>query len=395
MFEGRDAWAEIDLDAIAHNTQALKGWVGQRTHLLAIVKANGYGHGALPVARTALENGATWLGVNFSNEGVQLRQVGITAPILLVGHTPLGQAHEVVANRLTPTVNDPALADALNTAAAQQGIVQPVHVKVDTGLTRYGVLPDEVAPLVRHIASLPHLRCEGLFTHFASADAADKSSVLRQLDVYHDTVHRLEQEGIAVPIKHVAASGAVLDLRQTHLDMVRCGITIYGCYPSDEVSHEIGLRPALSLKGRIARLRTIPAGAGVGYGATFVTTHSTRAALAPIGYADGIRRPYSNRGSVLVRGKRAPVLGRVSMDQMTVDVSDIPEAVEGDEVVLIGRQGNDEISAEEMAGIMGTINYEVLVGISARVPRVYLRGGREVGYTTLTENTVHFDTARY
>ncbi len=385
MFQGRAAWAEIDLDAIAHNVRALKECIGPKVHLLAIVKANGYGHGAIPVARTALQAGATWLGVNFADEGVQLRQAGVTAPILLVGYTASWQAATVAAHRLTPTVNSLDVAEALN-AAASPSAPLPVHVKVDTGLSRYGMMPDEIVPFVHRLAQMRGLRFEGLFSHFASADQTDKTSARRQLAIYLDTVARLKQAGIDVPIRHIGASGATLDMPETHLDMVRCGITVYGLYPSDEASRQVSLRPALSLKARVARLRMLPPGTGVGYGATFVTSRPTLAALVPLGYADGIKRSYSNRGAVLVHGQRARLLGRVSMDQLVVDVTDIAGVIEGDEVALIGRQGDDAISADDMASIMATINYEVVVGLSARLPRVYYRDGRQVGYTTLYES---------
>ena len=385
MFQGRWAWAEIDLDAIDHNVRALKALIGEKTQLLAIVKANAYGHGALPVARTVLEAGATWLGVNTCDEGVQLRQAGIAAPIIVLGYTPAAQAATIVANRLTPTVNTIEVAEALNAAAAASHPLH-IHIKVDTGLTRYGMLPDEVVPFARRLANLPNLRLEGLFTHFASADDADKTSARRQFAIYIETLRQLSKAGFVIPLRHVAASGATLDMPETHLDMVRCGISIYGLYPSRDVSHSIGLRPALRLKARVARLRTLPPGTGVGYGATFVTTRATRIALLPLGYADGIKRSYSNRGSVLVAGRRADVVGRVSMDQMAVDVTDIDGVAEGDEVVLIGRQGNDEITCDEMAETMGTINYEVVVGLSPRLPRIYVRDGKEVGWTSLVSH---------
>ena len=385
MVQGRWSWAEIDLDAIAHNTRALKCLVGEKTQLLAVVKANAYGHGVLPVARTALEAGAAWLGVNLCDEGVQLRQAGIKAPILTLGYTPPTQAATVVANRLTPTINTIEIAEALN-AVADPANPLAVHVKVDTGLSRYGMMPDEVTPFAQRLAQMKGLRLEGLFTHYASADEADKTSVRKQFAVYMDTLARLKQVGIAIPIRHTAASGATLDMPETHLDMVRCGVAIYGMWPSDQVSRPISLQPALSLKARIARLRTLPAGTGIGYGGTFVTSRPTVAALLPIGYADGIKRSYSNRGTVLVHGQRARVLGRVSMDQMVVDVTGIPDVAEGDEVMLIGRQGKDEITCDEMAGVMGTINYEVTVGLAPRLPRVYWRGGKEVGYSTLVIN---------
>jgi len=387
MYQGRWAWAEIDLDAIANNVRALKAWVGEKTQVLAIVKGNGYGHGALPVAHTALDAGATWLGVNMCDEGVQLRQAGIKAPILLVGFTPPTQAATVAANRLTPTINTIEVAEALN-AVADPAYPLAVHVKVDTGLSRYGMMPDEVVPFAQRIAQMKGLRLEGLLTHFASADDADKTSARKQIEIYLETLARLNQAGISIPLRHVAASGATLDMPETHLDMVRCGIVVYGLYPSPDVSHAIGLRPALSLKARVARLRTLPAGTGIGYGASFVTSQPTVVALIPIGYADGIKRSYSNKGSVLVRGKRAHVVGRVSMDQLVVDVSDIAGVAEGDEAVLIGRQDGDEITCDDMAALMGTINYEVVVGLTPRLPRVYLQGGREVGQTTLVRSVL-------
>jgi alanine racemase len=392
MFQGRAAWAEIDLDAVAHNVRALKTKVGDRTQLLAIVKANGYGHGALPVAETALEAGATWLGVNMCDEGVQLRHADIDAPILVVGHTPVCQAETVVRHRLTPTVNTIELAEALNAYASPSNPL-PVHVKVDTGLSRFGMLPDQVTPFVLRIQEMSGLHFQGLFTHFASADSADKSSARRQLQVYLDTLARLSAAGVLVEVRHVAASGAALDMPETHLDMVRCGITIYGLYPSDEVDHTIGLKPALSLKSCIARLRELPPGTGVGYGATYVAERPLPAALVPIGYADGIKRSYSNRGCVLVRGRRAPVIGRVSMDQLVVDVSAIAGVAEGDEVTLIGRQGGAEITCDEMATVMGTINYEVVVGLAPRLPRIYMRNGQEAGYSTLVEHVDMVDAS--
>jgi alanine racemase len=382
MLQGRWAWAEIDLDAIVHNVRTLKAWVGDKTQLLAIVKSNAYCHGAVPVARAALEAGATWLGVNLCDEGVQLRQAGIEAPILVVGFTPPSQATAIVANRLTPTVNTIEMAEALNAVASLADPLS-VHVKVDTGLSRYGMMPEEIVPFCTRITQMKGLRLEGLFTHFASADETDKGSARKQFTSYLETLSLLKQAGISIPLRHVAASGATLDMPETHLDMVRCGIAVYGLYPSAEVSRALHLHPALSLKGRVARLRLLPPGTGVGYGATFVTTRPTLAALIPIGYADGLKRAYSNKGMALVRGKRARLIGRVSMDQMTVDVTDIPGVAEGDEAVLIGRQGDDEITCEEMAGVIGTINYEIVVGLAPRLPRIYRRGGQEVSRTTL------------
>lgn len=384
MFEGRWAWAEVDLDALAHNVRVFKTLVGDKTLLAIVLKANACSHGAVPAARTVLAAGADWLAVNTCDEGVQLRRAGIGARTLLLGYTPASQAATVVANRLTPTVNTIEMAEALSALAGATNPL-PIHVKVDTGLSRYGLLPDEIVPFCQRLSALPGIRLEGLFSHFASADAADKTAARRQVAIYTDTVNRLKEAGITIPLRHLAASGAILDMPETYLDMVRCGISAYGLYPSDEVSRAIPLRPTMSLKARIARLRTLPPGTGVGYGSTFITARPTLAALIPIGYADGVKRGYSNKGTLLVHGRRVPVIGRVSMDQLTIDVTDVPGVAEGDEVVLVGEQGDERITWEEYATVLGTIIHEVIVGIAPRVPRVYIQDGREVGYTTLVE----------
>ena len=376
-------WAEIDLDAIAHNVRQLKRHIGERVKLTAVVKANAYGHGAVPVARTALENGAERLAVNRVVEGIELRRAGIAAPILILGYSPPWEAEAIVRHDLTPTITEREVALALARAAASQGKTVPVHVKVDTGMGRFGLLPKEVVDFVKGLADFPNLRLEGLYTHFATADEADKSHTRRQFGIFLDVLKRLEEAGIEVPIRHAANSAATLDLPETHLDMVRCGIAIYGLYPSAEVSHSIPLKPAMSLKSRVARLRTLPAGSCISYGCTYVTSSPTRVALVPVGYGDGYHRLLSNRGQVLIRGRRTPILGRVCMDQFVVDVSDIPGVRLDDEVVVFGRQGEEEICAEEVAAWAQTINYEVTTSVLPRVTRVYLRGGRAVAVRPL------------
>ena len=376
-------WAEIDLDAIAHNVRQLKRHIGERVKLTAVVKANAYGHGAVPVARTALENGAERLAVNRVVEGIELRRAGIAAPILILGYSPPWEAEAIVRHDLTPTITEREVALALARAAASQGKTVPVHVKVDTGMGRFGLLPKEVADFAKGLADFPNLRLEGLYTHFATADEADKSHTRRQFGLFLDVLKRLEEAGIKVPIRHAANSAATLDLPETHLDMVRCGIAIYGLYPSAEVSHSVPLKPAMSLKSRVARLRTLPAGSCISYGCTYVTSSPTRVALVPVGYGDGYHRLLSNRGQVLICGRRAPILGRVCMDQFVVDVSDIPGVRLDDEVVVFGRQGEEEISAEEVAAWAQTINYEVVTALMPRVTRVYLRGGRAVAVRPL------------
>ena len=376
-------WAEIDLDAIAHNVRQLKRHIGERVKLTAVVKANAYGHGAVPVARTALENGAERLAVNRVVEGIELRRAGIAAPILILGYSPPWEAEAIVRHDLTPTITEREVALALAKAAASQGKTVPVHVKVDTGMGRFGLLPKEVVDFAKGLADFPNLRLEGLYTHFATADEADKSHTRRQFGIFLDVLKRLEEAGIEVPIRHAANSAATLDLPETHLDMVRCGIAIYGLYPSAEVSHSVPLKPAMSLKSRVARLRTLPAGSCISYGCTYVTSSPTRVALVPVGYGDGYHRLLSNRGQVLIRGRRTPILGRVCMDQFVVDVSDIPGVRLDDEVVVFGRQGEEEISAEEVAAWAQTINYEVVTALMPRVTRVYLRGGRAVAVRPL------------
>jgi alanine racemase len=389
-------WAEVNLDAIAHNTRKLKRLIGEKTELMAVVKANGYGHGAVPVAETALSNGASRLAVHRTLEGIQLRQAGITAPILIMGYTLPAEAETIVRWDLTPTVNTPEQTQALSTAAAlhppfippnrgERGGVLPIHVKVDTGLGRFGLLPDEVVDFVRAISEMPGLVLEGLYTHFAMADAADKAYTLQQFEIYLEVVKRLEEAGLAIPIKHAACSAATLDLPQTHLDMVRCGIALYGLRPSDEVEPSISLRPALALKSRVARVRTLPAGSSISYGCTYTTREPTVVALVPVGYGDGYHRLLSNRGQVLVRGQRAPIVGRVCMDQLVVKVSHIPSVQQDDEVVLLGQQGDGRITAEEVATWAETINYEVTTSLLPRVTRVYLKSGQVVAVHSLDE----------
>lgn len=371
-------WAEIDLDAIAYNVRAFKRRVGEWVEVYAVVKANAYGHGAVPVARAALEAGATRLAVHRAAEGVELRRAGLDAPILLMGYTPPAGAEQVVRWRLTPSLITAEFAQALSAQAMAAGLAVPVHVKVDTGMSRYGLLPDEIVPFAQALQALPGLRLEGLFTHFATADAADQTHVRKQLTVFQDVLAALRAAGITVPQVHAANSAATMRLPETHFDAVRIGIAMYGLDPSDEWPPVFEIRPVLALKSRVSRVRELPAGAGISYGRTFVTAAPTTVALVPVGYGDGYHRILSNRGSVLIRGQRAPIRGRVCMDQFVVEVSHIPGVQQDDEVVLVGRQGDACIRAEEVARLAETINYEVTTSLLPRVTRVYLKGGQIV-----------------
>jgi alanine racemase len=386
MPAGIITWAEIDLDAVARNVSSFKRHVGENVEVMAVVKANAYGHGAVPVGKAALEAGATRLAVHRAAEGGELRQARIEAPILVMGYTPPDDARAVVRWRLTPSVITLEAARALSQEAAAVGVTLPVHIKVDTGMGRWGLLPDEVVEFVRALQNLPSLRLEGIFTHFATADCTNASHVVSQLEVFNRVLADVRHAGFDVPVVHAANSAATMRLPAAHFKAVRIGIAMYGMEPSSEWQSVFPLQPVLTLKSTVNRVRRLPAGSGISYGRTFVTQRSTLAALVPVGYGDGYHRSLSNRGCVLIRGQRAPILGRVCMDQCVVDVTHIPGVQQDDEVVLIGRQGQEVISAEEVARLAGTINYEVTTSLLPRVSRLYLREGRVVSAASLADS---------
>lgn len=365
-------WAEVDLDAITANVRAFCRFVGPKVLVIAVVKANAYGHGAVPVARAALRGGASHLAVHRLLEGVELRQAGIGAPILVMGYVPPDGADEIVRWGLTPTVTTMEFARALSARAQAAGLTVPVHVKVDTGMGRFGLMPEEVLPFVQTLVSLPGIYLEGLFTHFCTADSAAPSYMQTQFRRFLDVLEGLNGAGISVPIRHACNSAATMRLPQAHLDAVRPGIAIYGLDPSSEWPPVFPLRPAMTLKSRVVRVQTVPPGWGIGYGRTYIPDRPMRVALLPVGYGDGYHRILSNRGAVLLHGQRAPVLGRVSMDQIVVDVSHIPQVQEGDVAVVFGCQGEAKLRAEEVAAWAGTINYEVTTSILPRVVRIYV-----------------------
>ncbi|MFZ5633196.1 MAG: alanine racemase [Bacillota bacterium] len=370
------AWAEIDLGAVSHNIREIRRVTDPRAEVMAVVKANAYGHGAVEVSRAALANGATRLAVARSAEGIELRRAGIGAPILVLGYTPPGLIREVVEYSLEQTVYGVEYALMVNKQAAGMGVKVPVHIKIDTGMGRLGVMAGSGSSVaeVKKIAALPHLEPAGIFTHFAAADSADKSFTARQWESFTGIIADLSREGLEFPLKHCANSAAILDLPESCLNLVRAGIILYGLYPSMEVSRQkVDLRPVMFFKTRVAQVKEVPAGFSVSYGCTYITEKATVIATLPVGYADGYSRRLSSRGEVLIRGRRAPVVGRVCMDQCMVDVGNIPGVVSGDEVVLFGRQGDRVLAVEEVAGWIGTINYEVVCLVGARVPRIYVR----------------------
>lgn len=372
---GRPTWIEIQREALVENVRQIRRRIGPERLLMAVVKANGYGHDASLVAPIFLEAGADRLAVATLAEAVPLRQAGVTAPILILGYTPAWQAEAAVRLELTATVYDLETARALDQAAAALGRRIPVHVKVNTGMNRLGLLPEAVPPFLAAMQTYRHLNVEGIFTHFATADAEDKTFAHEQLGRFQRLLAELEAAGLRPPLAHAANSAATLTLPQAHLDMVRCGIALYGLDPDvDECPLPPGFRPALSWKAQVAHVMALQPGDGVSYGHEFVASRPMVAAVIPVGYADGFPRAPLHWRNVLIHGAPAPILGRVCMDQTIVDVTDIVASAgpvrQGDEVVLIGRQGRQELSAEEVGRRLGTINYDVVSRILARVPRV-------------------------
>jgi alanine racemase len=368
-------WAEIDLDAIAHNVRQLKRLLGPTVQLTAVVKGEAYGHGAVPVSRCALAAGADRLAVASPREALELRRAGVDGPLLILGPTPPWQAERLVAQEIMATVMSLPTSRALSRAAAAAGVTATVHIKVDTGMGRYGLLPDEVLPFALALRELPALNVEGLWTHFATAEDMDTSYLHQQLGTFLAVAEQLRQNGIAVPLRHAANTAAAVCHPESRLDMVRCGLAVYGLYPSGRCRAALELRPAMTLKSRVCRLRWLPEGSSISYGRIYQTTRPTLVAFVPIGYADGLRRALSNRGSLLIRGQRVPLVGRICMDGCMADVTAIEGVQEGDEAVLLGHQGQAEITADEIAESLATISYEVVTTVGPRVPRVYLPDG--------------------
>ena len=365
----RPVWAEISLSALRHNMRQIRSLLKPGVIFCPIIKADGYGHGAIPLAHEAAALGAGYLGVAILDEAAALRAGGITLPILILGYTPPQAAPFVVSNHITQTIFSKEQAEALSAAAVNLGMSVKVHVKVDTGMTRIGVRPEEAAAFCSYVSSLPNIVLEGMFTHFASSDSADRSYCLKQFERFQAALAAVEASGIRLAIKHCANSAAILSMPEAQMDMVRAGIILYGLKPSDECPTPIELRPAMQLKARLAMVKQVPPGVGVSYGSIFHTQKDSTLATIPIGYADGYTRMLSKKAEVLVRGERAPVVGRICMDQCMADVTHIAEAAVGDEVLLFG---GAKLPADELAAHLGTINYEIVCMVGKRVPRVYV-----------------------
>ena len=372
-------WAEVDLDAIWENMVHMKENIAENTKILAVIKTDGYGHVGVPIAKM-LEQLDFMFGYAAATyeEAHVLREAGVKKPILILGYTFPYCYEELIRDEIRPAVYRRDTVEELAAAAVKVGQKAKVHIKVDTGMGRIGITPDEEGlEFVRFLIEHPELEVEGIFTHFAKSDEADKTSANHQLELFQNFIDKIQTElGITIPVKHCSNSAAILEMPQANMDMVRAGITTYGLYPSEEVSKDIvPLRAAMSLYSHIVYCKMIHAGQSVSYGGLFTAQKDTRVATIPVGYGDGYPRSLSGRGYVLIHGKRAPILGRVCMDQFMVDISEIPEAMDGDKVTLLGMDGTERITAEELGELSGRFNYEFVCDLGKRIPRVYIQHG--------------------
>ncbi len=411
-------YARIDLGAVEDNILSLRQLTGKNVRFMAVVKADAYGHGAVRVAEKAIEAGVAWLGVARFHEAEELRKAGINAPILIFGRTSPVLTEKIAGFDLTPTVYSVEMAEEFSCQAVKKGVKINAHLKIDTGMGRVGLLPDsrraeavfsgksgriqttesssvsgvidaglnmgvtkipcisneKSVSEIKAMLALPAFELQGIYTHFASADSYDKSYARYQLDIFNSLLNDLKKEKIVFEICHAANSAAIIDFPESHFDMVRAGIAMYGLYPSDEINREkVNLKPAMELRSEVSFVKTVPKGFKVSYGMTYETVQRTVIASVPIGYADGFSRLLSSKGVMLVKGIRAPVVGRVCMDQTLIDVGHIPDVKIGDKVVIIGVQDKESISADEIAGLIGTINYEIVSSLTARVPKLFFQ----------------------
>ena len=382
MKEYRRICADIDLDALTHNLDEIHRCIRKETKIIAVVKADGYGHGAVPLAEVMEKREDVWgYAVATPEEAEELYTNGIKKPILILGYTPPEYAaNMIVQENLRPAVFSLIRAKQLSEEAMRQDKICKIHIKLDTGMSRIGFqVTEQSADEIAQIAKLPHIMIEGIFTHFSKADETDKAFTKKQEAAYEQMITWLKERQVSIPVHHVSNSAGIVDLPEYNKDIVRAGIILYGLWPSDEVNKEnIDLQPLLSLKSHVVHVKELEPGRIISYGGTFEVEHPMRIATVPVGYADGYPRSLSNQGYVLIHGKKAPILGRVCMDQFMVDVSLIPEASQGDEVTLIGRDGEESITMEELGELSGRFNYELACCLNKRVPRIYTRDGKVV-----------------
>ena len=372
-------YAAVDLDAVLYNLESMKKNIHRDTKIIAVLKADGYGHGAVPLAREIAPLSYIWgIAVATVEEGMELRRAGISKPILILGYTYEEDYETIVREDFRPAVFKISMANRLSEEAVKAGKTIKIHIKVDTGMTRIGYRDiKKDVPEILAISNLPGVEIEGIFTHFARADETDTAPAYTQLNKYLEFLRELEKMGLSIPVKHCSNSAGIIRIPEANFDAVRAGVILYGMYPSQEVEKEpVPLRPVMEIKSHIAYIKTVEPGVEVSYGGTYTTQKVTRIATIPVGYADGYARGLSNKGSVLIRGRRAPILGRVCMGQFMVDVTEIPEARELDEVTLLGKDGVERITMEELGEISGRFNYEFACCISKRVPRIYIKNGQ-------------------
>jgi len=363
----RPTWAQVDLKNLAYNFNLIKKKLSAKTKVLVTIKADAYGHGLIPVAKKLVSCGVDFFGVASIDEGIKLRQADIRLPILVMGLMLKNDITPLFGFRLTPTISDEKIATAINNKARSLGKTINVHIKVDTGMGRIGVLHEEAFDFIKKIHKLKYIKIEGIFTHFAIADT-NRDFTYYQIGLFNRLISRLEKQGIHIPLAHAANSLGVLDYKKSHFNMVRPGLVIYGLYPKEDLNIE--LKPVLSLKTRVIYIKEVSKGSGISYGHEYITKKKTKIATLPIGYGDGYPRNLSNRASVLINGKRFKISGRICMDQIMVDVGGSKVKV-GDEAVLIGVQGKNKITVEELADLSGTIPYEIVCGLGSRIPRLY------------------------
>lgn len=367
--------AEIDLDAVAYNIKNIRKKVKKETMIMGVVKADAYGHGAVEVSKVLLYNGADWLGVAMIDEAVQLRKNNIMVPILILGYTPEAEIEDVVRYDIIQTVFSYEMAKMVSDAAVKLGKTAKIHIKVDTGMGRIGFIPEEnIGDEVLKISKLPNIGINGIFTHFSTSDEKDKTFTKLQYDRFKYAIDEIEKKGIKLAVKHCANSAAIMDFDDLGFNMVRAGIILYGMYPSDEVIKEnLSLKPVMSIKTHISYVKKVGKNIPVSYGRTYYTNKESVIATVPVGYADGYIRKMQNGGRVIVKGHYANIVGRVCMDQFMIDITDVPDVSSGDEVILMGSDGKLSITAEEIANVLDTINYEVVCMIGKRVPREYIK----------------------
>ncbi len=373
-------WAEVDLDAIAHNIKEIRKITNPNAQIMAVVKADAYGHGFLEVTKTLLENGADRLAVAVLQEGKQLRSRGVKVPILILGASSEESVEDLINFDITPSVFAFDFAKALSYEAERKEKVTKIHIKIDTGMSRIGFLAgennEEIVEEILKISKLPYIEIEGIFSHFATSDEYDKTYTLLQYDRFMDVCNKLEEKGLHISIRHICNSAGIMMYPEMHLDMVRPGVILYGMYPSNEVDKSrLDLIPAMTLKSTITHIKEVEAGRGVSYGKEYITDKRTKIATVPIGYADGYLRKLAKEGKMIVRGMKVPVIGRICMDQCMIDVTNVHNIDKGDEVIIFGREG---VTVDDLAHWLDTINYEVSCVIGRRIPRIYTKEGKAV-----------------